>query len=88
MDRVLRQIAAAALTTAIAFGIATATDQLATPVAAASRAYVIADDDGWDGGDGWFGGDDGWHGDGGGWDGGGSRGGDDASWDDGDRDDD
>jgi hypothetical protein len=87
MDRVLRRIAAAALTTAIAFGIATATDQLATPVAVAGPAYVIADDDGWDGGDGWYGGDDGWHGDDG-WNVGGSRGGNDASWDDDDWDDD
>jgi len=46
MDRVLRQIAAAALTTATGFGIATATDQLATPIAVASPAYVIADHDG------------------------------------------
>ena len=46
MDRVLCRIAAAALTTATGFGIATATDQLATPIAVASPAYVIADHDG------------------------------------------
>ncbi len=81
MDRVLRQITLAALTTVTGFGIATATDQLATPVVAASPAYVFGDDDGWDGGDGWYRGDDGWHGDDS-WNFGGSRGGDDASWDD------